>query len=170
MSVFAFGCPHHGNCVASFPSDMVLGFHRACRGRQIEAEDLYGLGLAVLERRKPERLSLQSGKSSEQLKGPELIAPSLSLCCVPGWGGGARVGQNFTQGPNSSAIFRSCKTGHHGAWAAAFLFLLLVGASRRPSSCCRAWPPVRETRPLKHLPCRHILHMGLAPALKKASF
>ena len=38
------------------PSDMVLGFRRACRGRQIEAEDLYNLGLAVLERRNAVRL------------------------------------------------------------------------------------------------------------------
>ena len=93
---------------------MVLGFRRACRGRQIEAEDLYGLGLAVLERRKAVRLSLQSGNSSEQLQGPELIAPSLSLCCVPGFGGGAHVGQNFRQGPNTSAIFRSCRARGRG--------------------------------------------------------
>ncbi|CAE7190373.1 unnamed protein product, partial [Symbiodinium microadriaticum] len=29
-------------------------------------------------------------------------------------GGGARLGQNFTQGPNTSAIFRGCKAGNHG--------------------------------------------------------
>ena len=90
------------------------------------------------------RKGLQELGSSEQLKGPELIAPSLSLCCVAGEGdgvgGGARVENSFTQGPNSSAIFRGCKAGYRGAWAAAFLCLLLVGVFRRPSSCCRAWP------------------------------
>ena len=30
------------------PSDMVLGFHRACRRRQIEAEDLYVFGKRIL--------------------------------------------------------------------------------------------------------------------------
>ena len=88
------------------------------QGRQIKAEGLYGLGLAVLERRKAVRLSMQSGKSSEQPNGPELIAASLSLCCLSGDGGGARV-KNFTQGPNTSAIFRSCRAGEDGAWAAA---------------------------------------------------
>ena len=58
--------------------------------------------------------------SSEQLKGPELIAPRLSLCCLAGYGGGAFVENSFTQGPNSSAIFRSCRAKRSGAWAAAF--------------------------------------------------
>ena len=39
----------------------------------------------------------------------ELNATALSPCYLPGsGGGGARVNENFTQGRNSSAIFRSC--------------------------------------------------------------
>ena len=51
-------------------------------------------------------------------------ATGLSPCCLPGsWslGGGARVNENFTQGRNSSAIFRSCSASEKGAWAAMFL-------------------------------------------------
>ena len=99
------------------------------QGWQIKAEDLYGLGLAVLEKRKAVRLSLQSGNSSEQPNGPELIAASLSLCCLSGAGGGARLGQNFTQGPNTSAIFRSCRGGEVGAWAAACPTPALLGVA-----------------------------------------
>ena len=58
--------------------------------------------------------------SSEQLKGPELIAPSLSLCCLAGDGGGASVENSFTQGANSTAVFRGCRVRRDGAWAAAF--------------------------------------------------
>ncbi|CAE7268218.1 unnamed protein product, partial [Symbiodinium necroappetens] len=64
------------------------------------------------------RLEQEVGPS-EQLKGLELIAPSLSLRCLSGDGGGAHVEENFRQGPNTSAIFRSCRAGRDGgldAW------------------------------------------------------
>ena len=52
----------------------------------------------------------------------ELNATGLSPCCLPGSGdgGGARV-DAFTQGRNSSAIFRSCSASEDGAWAAVSL-------------------------------------------------
>ena len=64
-------------------------------------------------------------------KAPEFSATGLSPCCLPGsggsFGGGAHVNVNFTQGPSSSAIFRSCSASL-GAWAAVFLCLSPVGA------------------------------------------
>ena len=58
-------------------------------------------------------------------KAPQFSATGLSPCCLPGsggsFGGGAHVNVNFTQGPSSSAIFRSCSAKWEGACAAVFL-------------------------------------------------
>ena len=102
----------------------------------VEAEDLYGSGLAGLERQWEDYASYCKAGSCEQLK----PLNSARAVCLSGDGGGVRLGQNFTQGLDTSAIFRSCRAGHLGAWAAAVLCPLLVGTFRRPSSCCRAWP------------------------------
>ena len=67
-------------------------------------------------------------------------APNLNLSCLSGDGGGAHVGKNFTQGPNSSAIFRSCRAGQDGALAAACQ-RERVGSLPTPTpSSCWAWP------------------------------
>ena len=68
-----------------------------------------------------ERLTTKSfGRSSRRAR--ELNATGLSPCCLQGSeGGGARVSGAFTQGRNSSAIFRSCRAFKDGACAAVFL-------------------------------------------------
>ena len=70
----------------------------------------------------------------------ELNATGRSPCCLPGSGagGGARVSYHFTQGPKSSAIFRSCSASGYGAWAAVFSRPSPVGVCWEPPFCTSA--------------------------------
>ncbi|CAE7486785.1 unnamed protein product, partial [Symbiodinium necroappetens] len=61
-----------------------------------------------------------------------LAVEDADECCD---GGGAHLWWNFTQGPNSSAIFRSCRAGQHGCLLAMSDYRQEAGSSVLFENC-----------------------------------